>query len=357
MLRLAALCLALLGAAAQAETLRVATWNVGLDREGPGLLLRDIPRDEDAQIDAVAQVIARTAPDILLLQKVDYDRDLHALRALRDRLAEDGPRYEHVFALRPNSGMATGLDMDGDGRRGNERDAQGYGAFSGQAGMAILSRHPIDRAAVQDFSALLWRDLPGALLPVREDGTPFPSAEAQAIQRLSYTGHWVVPVRLSSGPLHLMVFHATPPVFDGAEDANGRRNHDEIRFWRLYLDGVFGPAPEARFVVMGDANLDPADSDGRRGAIRALLADPRLQDPRPTRPGPVARDPGTAGDPALHTVRWPDIAALRVSYILPSADLEVAGAGVHWPAEGTPEGDLAATANHHRLVWVDLALD
>jgi len=343
---LIALCLVLVSWPALAETLRVATWNVGLDRGGPGVLLRDIMRGEDAQVDAIARVIARTEPDILLLQKVDYDHDLHALRALRDRLAQDGAHYDHVFALRPNSGMPTGLDMDGDGRRGNERDAQGYGAFSGQGGMAIMSAFPIDADAVQDFSARLWRDLPGAQLPKRADGTPFPSPEAQQIQRLSYTGHWVVPILLPSGPLRLMAFHATPPVFDGPEDANGRRNHDEIRFWQLYLDGAFGAAPRARFILMGDANLDPDHGDG--AAIRALLDDPRLQDPRPAHMGPA---------PRYATVEWEQTGPRRVSYILPSVDLQIAGAGIHWPSGGTEARDAAATASHHRLTWVDLALD
>lgn len=321
-------------------------------------MLRDILRGTDPQIEAMAKVMAEVRPDILLLQNVDYDLDLAALTALRDRLAEHGPRYDHLFALRPNSGMATGLDMDGDGRRGGPGDAQGFGAFSGQGGLALLSRHPIARDAVQDFSALLWRDLPDALLP-EENGAPFPSAEAQAIQRLSHTGHWVVPVLLPSGVLHVLAFHATPPVFDGPQDVNGRRNHDEIRFWQLYLDGAFGPAPGARFVLLGDANLDPADSDGRRAAIRDLLADPRLQDPRPMRPGPVPPAPGKTGDPRLHSVDWPapGPGGLRVSYVLPSRDLRVSGGAVHWPPEDTPEGDLAARASPHRLVWVDLAFD
>jgi endonuclease/exonuclease/phosphatase family metal-dependent hydrolase len=325
-----------------------------LERRGPGLLLRDILRDTDPQVAAIAEGVTQLAPDILLLQEVDHDRDLHALRALRDRLARDGPHYPHILALRPNSGLYTGRDMDGDGRCCDARDAQGYGAFSGQGGMALLSRYPIDRDAVQDFSALLWRDLPGALLPVNSDGAPFPSPEAQAMQRLSYTGHWVVPVILPDGPLTLMVFHATPPVFDGAEDANGRRNHDELRFWQHVLDGAFGPAPQTRFVLMGDANLDPDDSDGRRGAIRALLSDPRLQDPRPMRPGPVAPTPNKSGDPRLHTVDWPPPGPgpLRVSYILPSRDLRIGDAGIHWPLidETTP------AASRHRPVWVDLAM-
>ncbi|WP_338049938.1 endonuclease/exonuclease/phosphatase family protein [Roseovarius tolerans] len=331
--------------------MRLATWNVELERRGPGLLLRDILREDDPQITAIAAVIAALSPDILLLQEVDHDHDLHALRALRDRLAQDGPHYPHILALRPNSGMHTGHDMDGNGRCCDARDAQGYGAFSGQGGMALLSRLPIDHDAVRNFSDLLWRDLPGALLPTHDDGTAFPSPETQAVQRLSYTGHWVVPLMLPSGPLHLLAFHATPPVFDGHEDANGRRNHDEIRFWQVFLDGAFGPPSQARFVLMGDANLDPDNSDGRQGAIRALLADPRLHDPRPMRPGPVAPTPDKSGDPRLHTVDWPDPGpgSLRVSYILPSRDLRVTGTGIHWPED-------SATASRHRLVWVDLTL-
>ena len=34
-------------------------------------------------------------------------------------------------------------------------------------------------------------------------------------------------------------------------------------------------------MVMGKANLDPFDGEGRHGAIRELLADRRLQDPAP----------------------------------------------------------------------------
>jgi len=336
----------------------VASWNVGLDRKGPGLLLRDILRDEDPQIAAIAVIVAKMRPDILVLQKLDYDLDLIALHALRDRISKDGWHFDHLFARRPNSGRATGLDMDGDGRLGGPGDAQGFGHFSGQGGMAILSRYPIDSERAKDFSAVLWRDLPGAIRPVT-DAMPFPSPPAAAVQRLSYVGHWVVPVSLPSGLMHLLAFHATPPVFDGPEDLNGRRNHDEIRFWQLYLDGAFGPPPKDRFIVIGDANLDPEDSDGRREAISGLLADPRLQDPRPMRQGAVEQGEGQTGDPRLDTAAWPAPGPgdLRVDYVLPAATMKVGGGGVYWPPDGTPEADLADAASRHRMVWVDLEID
>lgn len=269
---------------------------------------------------------------MLLLQGVDHDRDLLTLAALRDRIAQGGPHYPHIFALRPNSGWPTGLDMDGDGQRGGPGDAQGYGAFSGQGGMALLSRYPIDAASARDFSMFLWRDLPDALLPRAEDG-PFPSPEAQAIQRLASVGHWAVPVVLQNGRLTILAFHAAPPVFDGPEDRNGRRNADEIRLWQHILDGGLGPAPPTPFVIAGVANLDPSRGEGRHGAIRALLDDPRLLDPLP----------GHA------TALWPQTGPLRVSYLLPSVDLRVTGAGLHPPA---PE-----LTGPHGLVWVDLAVD
>ncbi|WP_299846356.1 endonuclease/exonuclease/phosphatase family protein [uncultured Roseovarius sp.] len=340
---------------AAAETIRIATYNTELDRGGPGLLLRDILSGDDPQVVAVSQVISRISPDILVLQRVDYDLGLKAVSALRDAIAEQGAEYPYIFALRPNTGLYTGLDMDGDGRVGEARDAQGYGEFAGQSGMAVLSRLPIDQTQVQDFSEMLWRDLPGAILP-HHNGQPFPSDEALAIQRLSTVGHWVVPVALENTVLDLMIFHASPPVFDGPEDRNGKRNYDEIKFWQLFLDGSLGPPPDGAFTLIGVANLDPMDSDGRKEAIRALLEDDRLQDPQPMRNGKVVQDPAHIGDPQLDTADWPEPGpgALRVDYILPSSDLVVTDAGVYWPTEGTADADLMHNASRHRLVWVDL---
>lgn len=330
------------------------------------MLLRDIRSAADPQVEAAATVVALNRPDILLLTGIDFDLRLVALAAFAERVtAAGGPDYPHRFALRPNTGMATGLDLDGDGRRGGPGDAQGFGAFAGQGGMAVLSRLPIDEAAVADYSGLLWRDLPGALI----EGAA-PGDGGAAIQRLSTTGHWAVPVLLQDGRrLTLLAFLATPPVFDGPEDRNGRRNHDETAFWSRLLDGAltFAPPPPP-YVVAGDANLDPVDGDGRHAALAALLADPRLADPRPASAGGRAAarlqggaNAGQTGDPALDTVDWPDAGPgdpgnRRVDYVLPSADLTLRGAGVFWPAAGAPGAEAAMAASRHRLVWVDVDL-
>ncbi len=297
----------------------------------------------------MAQVIARVSPDILLLQGVDYDHRLITLAALRDVIADHGRHYPHIFALRPNTGMPTGIDIDGDGRTGGARDRQSFGQYSGQDGMALLSRHPVRESAVEDFSSLLWKDVPGSLALAAGEPEAL-SASALNVQRLSSTGHWVIPIQIGDDVLKLLTFHATPPVFDGPEDRNGRRNHDEIRFWQHYLDGAFGPATKDPFILIGNANLDPYRSEGRKTAILSLLSDPRLQDPRPAR---------TDEPTALDTVDWPPPGPgkMRVSYILPSAGLIVSAAGVYWPEIGTAEAAIVEAASRHRVVWIDLELE
>lgn len=333
--------LAAFGLTAGAAPLRIATFSPDLSRDGPGLLLRDLGR-KDAQIAAVVQVIAAARPDILLLTDFDWDDEGRALDALTGRLAAAGLDYPHRFAARPNAGMATDLDLNGDGRLGSADDAQGFGRFPGQGGMAILSRHPI--GPVTDHSAFLWRDLPGNLMP------PLPGAVG-AIRRLSSTGHWDATITANGQPLHLLAMSATPPVFDGPEDLNGRRNHDELAFWLTHL-------PDAPFVLAGNLNLDPKDSEGRPGALARIMA--HVSDPLPRSAGGAAAgggvNAGHKGDPALDTGDWPDERApgnLRVDYVLPQKGLKVLDAGVFWPADG-PLAKAALAASAHRLVWLDL---
>lgn len=327
----------------------------------------DIEKAEDPQVHAVADVIISVSPDIVLLTSFDYDYHLKALSAFAGLLDAKGRAYPHIFALHPNKGMLTPLDLDGDGELGGPGDAQGFGYFAGQGGMALLSRFPIDQENVQDYSAVLWSDFPDALLPSL-GGEAFPSEQALRIQRLSTTGHWVVPVILPDGhKLDLMAWHATPPVFDGPEDRNGRRNHDETIFWRAFLDGeINGTSPQSSFVVLGDANLDPYDGDGIGEAMLSLLTHPKIHDPKPDSQGGEQAAELQAGANLSHkgparfdTVDWRDENGpgnLRVDYVLPSADLSVEGAGVYWPPQGHEMYDIVESASPHRLVWVDIGL-
>jgi len=336
---------------ASADPLRIATWNVGLDRTGPGLLVAELAKGDTPQIAAVVRVLAALDADVVLLTSLDYDRGGVALGLLAERLSVAGIDYPHRFALRPNTGMQTGFDVDGNGRIGDPQDAQGWGLFSGQAGMAILSRLPLDAGAARDHSGFLWRDLPGALLPEGMD------LRLKDVQRLATTGFWVVPVMTGHGPLDLMAWHATPPVFDGPGDRNGLRNHDEAAFWRHLLDGALPMIPpRGPFVLLGDANLDPADGDGLAEGIAALLAHPALQDPG-QRGAHGRTESAHQGDPALDTALYEDIGGLRLDYVLPSVGLTVIASGVLWPDPAEPLAADLMTASHHFPVWVDLEMD
>ena len=346
----------------------MATFNVGLKRDGPGLLLRDILKDGDPQITAAINVIAAVGPDVLLLTNFDFDLNLVALTAFTDVLTNAGTSYSHLFALPPNSGLATGLDLNADGRLATPDDAQGYGKFAGYGGMALLSRHPISVEQVQDFSQLLWRDVPGSSLPKVSAVAGMP--DILDVQRLSSKGHWDVPIVLPDGTtLRLLAFHASTPAFGGANDRNIWRNRDEVSFWQKYLDGqISGTAPNNHFVIVGDANLDPNDGQGIRSTISDLINHPLIQDPKPTSAGAVQAavvqrgvNRSHSGKPALDTADWRDTNGpgnLRVDYVLPSTDFHVLDAGVFWPASDDPNfgmlSDRDPKSSWHGLVWVDL---
>lgn len=329
------------GPMALAAPLRIASYSPDLSRDGPGLLLRDLER-KDKQIAAVVAVIAEARADVLLLTGFDWDHEGRALAAFRSRLAAAGLDYPHVFAPRPNAGVETGLDLDQDGRLGTADDKQGFGRFTGQGGMVLLSRYPL--GPVVDHTGALWRDLPGNRMPKVPP-------EVAAVQRLSSTGHWDVTVTVAGLPLHLLAMSASPPVF-GRNDRNARRNHDELAFWLQHL-------PEAPFVLAGKLNMDPLDSAGDPGALAAIMA--KVQDTAPqstggAQAGAAGVNARHKGDPALDTGDWPDDKApgnLRVDYVLPQQGLKVLDSGVIWPVEG-PLAQLALTASSHRLVWVDL---
>ena len=354
-------------------------------RPGAGLLLHELGKGS-AQIDAIVEIVLRVRPDVLLLTKFDRDPEGRALAAFAGRLGAGlgglaGLDFPHLYQGPVNSGVPSGRDLDGDGARRGPRDAHGYGRFPGQFAMALLSRFPVERAAARSFNRFRWAALPGADRPVDPDGTPHHPDAVWRDLRLSSVGHWDVPVALpGEARLHLLAAHPTPPAFDGPEDLNGRRNAGEIRLLTGLIDGAGwvvdddgragGLAPGAPFVFAGDLNADPHDGEARRGAIRALLAHPRVQDPRPASAGGAeAAAQGGAnaaheGPPALDTADWrdrPGPGNLRVDYVLPSAGLEVTGAGVFWPPEGHPlarlvRGGREPASSNHRLVWVDVAI-
>lgn len=363
------------------ETIRVATFNVcELSTDKLEATAAD-GSGTDPQVRAAAEIVRRIDPDVLVLQEIDHDYrapdDLaaNARRFATAYLAEGGESaYPHVFAAPCNTGIASGHDLDGDGRasrpsdtgdRAYGGDSFGFGLYPGQYSMAVLSRFPIDAAAARTFQELLWRDLPGNHLP-----PGFYDEATLDVLRLSSKSHWDVPIRIGDGILHLWVSHPTPPIFDGDEDLNGRRNFDEIAFWVAYLEGSEalyddrgergGAAPGGAFVIAGDLNSDPrADNafyEGRQ-SIELLLGHPRVRDTGDvcTGRGGVEHAGDDAGEWAARSTAVFDD-GMRLDYLLPGRDLEVVDGGVFWPAEDVdPKGArLATEASDHRLVWIDL---
>ncbi|MCB9896971.1 MAG: alkaline phosphatase [Planctomycetes bacterium] len=379
--------------------LRVATFNASLFRGAPGELARDLgDLGGDAagarQAAQIVEILRRVHPDVLLVNEFDYDPAAPAEAAARLQKALAAPAAEgdasrplvlpERFVAPVNTGVPSGVDLDGDGVVGTEgpaaaRDALGYGVFPGQYGMLVLSRFPIDRARARTFQHVLWKDMPGAHLP-RDPDDPtrgFYSDAALAVLPLPSKSLWDVPVRVDGHELHVVVSHPTPPVFDGPEDRNGLRNADEIRLladvlaggeagaWLVDDRGGRGGLPsDASFVALGDLNCDPLDGDGVPGAVARLLAVPRVN----ATVTPASRGAARAakafggknatqrGRPEHDTTDFDDatVGNLRLDYVLPSSDLRVLDSGVYWPAEGEPGAELV-DASDHRLVWMDLA--
>jgi len=364
---------------APVPTLRVATFNVSLYGKQAGQILDRLSDGEDRQAEKIAAIVQTVRPDILVVNEIDFDAESKTARVLNDLYfarSQDGLEawsFPHVQSFPSNTGVDSGLDINGDQKLGSPDDAWGYGVYPGQYAMAVFSRHAIRVDEIRSFQNLLWSEMPGALVPVDpKTGKGYYSDEVWSELRLSSKNHVDVPVRVDGRTLHVLASHPTPPVFDGPADHNGCRNHDEIRLWTEYIGGgendwlrddgagTGGLAAEEAFVIFGDLNADPDFGDGRREAIENLLAHPRTIDPEPAPAG--ATDDAEAGrnQSPLATADFGRNGLMRVDYVLPGDQFRVVDAGVFWPRK--VDGDDVArrqrdrmTASDHRLVWVDVA--
>jgi len=373
------LILALAGSSAMAQettkSIRVATFNAALNRKSLGELSEGLQKG-DPQATKIAEIIQTVSPDIILINEIDLDQnsvELFATNYLNKALPPDKNKWQFHFSAPVNTGVDSGLDLDGNGKLHEPNDAWGFGAYPGQYGMAVFSRFSIQTQNVRTFQNFRWSQMPNALQPPNY----YPENIWKQL-RLSSKSHWDVPIRVENQTIHILASHPTPPVFDGPEDRNGRRNHDEVR---LFLDYISPPSnsdyivddqnrrgglPEnAHFAILGDLNADPVDGDGQSDAIRKILAHPRVaQYPTPISTGAVqaAESSGGAnakqkGNPAQDTGDFNDKnpGNLRIDYVLPSATLRVVDQGVYWPSstQSKEENELVQ-ASDHRLVWVDV---
>lgn len=360
----------------QPISVRFATYNSSLYDEADGGLIARLEKGDEAAR-KIAAVIQLQRPDVLLINEFDYDSEQRAAELFQRQYLEvrhsglAPVRYDYRYSAPVNTGEPSGLDLDHDGQTDSPNDAWGFGKHPGQYGLLVLSRFPIDAAAVRSFRKFLWKDLPKARRPMNPDGSPYHSDAVWQQLRLSSKSHWDIPIETALGKVHFLVSHPTPPVFDGPERRNLARNADEIALWTHYISessaewlcddkGQCGGLPDAeRFVLAGDLNADRLDGDGDHQAIAALLDAPRVDSsfiPHSYGAIEVAEAYGfeRTGDVATHTGDFgPRTGTLRIDYVLPSQDLKILGGGVFWPRKDGAGYDWTLASDHH-MVWLDL---
>lgn len=376
------------GSGSRQGIVRVATFNAALNRPSEGQLITDLKSGDDRQIRAIAELVRAVRPDILLINEFDFDAESEALMLFKRRYLEskdsdnEPMMYPYTFTAPANTGLDSGFDLDNDARTGGPGDAWGYGEFPGQYAMLLLSRFPIKLNEVRTFQQFLWKDMPGALLP-----PDWYEPEELASLRLSSKSHWDIPIAIDTGDrihtTHVLTSHPVPPVFDGPEDRNGRRNYDEIRLFADYISDTRGNAyiyddhgqyggldrDYESFLIMGDLNADPIDGDSLRNASRQLIDHEHINDdvtPSSALAFEVDRSQGGQnrhhrGDPRLDTADFNDqrTGNLRVDYILPSKrGIRVICATVLWQNGRNDESDrlnaAIIDASDHRLVFMDV---
>lgn len=349
--------------------IRIATYNASLYGKSAGQVFDRLKTGRDRQAQSIAAIVQTIRPDVLLVNEIDHEVDAMTAKQLRDLYFSkgtgdrEGIEYPFVYSAPSNTGIDSGIDLNGDGKVDGPDDAWGYGVYPGQYAFTVFSRFPIDVEAIRTFQNFTWSKLPGALRPIAPGAPkPFHNDATWNALRLSSKNHVDVPIIIGGRTLHVLASHPTPPVFDGPEDRNGCRNHDEIAFWIHYIEDhsaivddrglAGGLTPQSTFVILGDLNSDPIAGGSRPEAIRDLLMHPRVTDPKPRR---LSSSESTPADEANDTADFGRVGELRADYVLPSSDLKVRASQVFWPASGEKGSDWIH-ASDHRMVWIDAIL-
>jgi hypothetical protein len=309
----------------KATTMRVACYDLG------GVRTRDLLRSDARRVKALAEIIQRVRPNILVVSGIDRDDEgapdvppnappgLNASRFVDRYLAVPQakgliPLNYETFMPVTNSGQPSGMDLDHSGsiesawvdpaegatataqenaaRARYSGDCWGPGAYPGQRGIAVLvdPRLSIDRASIRTIRLMPWDYMPASSLAM-DDRTGKPAwytpEEAKTI-RLASTCLVDVPVKVPNGSV-LHVISTLPTEIGGHDEQQrrARRNRDEIRLLTDYIEGQGyivddagrggGLEPGASFVVLANLNATPGDPAGYRDPIaHDLFISPRL---------------------------------------------------------------------------------
>ncbi len=282
--------------------LRFATFNASLNRERPGPAPSPTcPHPPTRRPVRSPRSSSGPGRMSLLINEFDFDRAAARRRCSRTTTSSVGhngaPPIHYPYRVHravSNTGVASGFDLNNDGRVVTQPGAPGTATTrSASVPSPVSSAWPCTPATrstadrVRTFQRFLWKDMPGALLP-DDPATPAPAdwyspEELGRLPAVVARRHWDLPdPGRAIAPCTSSLSHPTPPVFDGPEDRNGRRNFDEIRFWADYVRPGARPRtsttttgtsrrPAARvaaFVIAGDQNSRPVR---RRHAFPARI--------------------------------------------------------------------------------------
>ncbi|MGF1792824.1 endonuclease/exonuclease/phosphatase family protein [Photobacterium profundum] len=363
------------------------------------------------QIRNVAAVIQKNRPNVLMMAEYNNDgtgEDKAALVGFQDNYLSiaqsiDGAggeanlepiTFPHFESYSTNTGLASGLDLDNDGKIEGPGDAWGFGMYHGQYAFALMSQYEIDTENTRTFQTFKWKDLEDAQIPTiticdgsqtipdgMSCGDEWYTDEEWEQVRLSSKNHVdapiIIPTENGEEVVHLLMSHPTPPVFDTGK--NKAQNAAEVKFWNQYIQGKEffyddaglngGLADNAKFVIMGDQNLDPVAGDGFSDVMQTLHDDPLVNQKvmngelYPTSYGASEH----AVDKSLNHPKPNRISStfgLGVDYAIPSANMNIVDSGVYWSAsyeEGRKlfndtrigqYGDGKSVSSDHRMVWI-----
>ena len=372
--------------------LRIATFNVSMEalnyadkteRDTVNIDSNELTQalqNDHLQIRNIAEIIQRINPDIILLNEFDrVDDSASNIRYFinnylgKSQHNQQTINYPYFYQGAVNTGVKMNSDLNQDGKSNQlPADTHGFGYFIGHFGMVLLSKYPIDEKAIRTFQKFKWHDMPNALKPINpETNQPWFAQETWQALRLSSKSHWDIPIKINGETIHILASHPTPPVFDGLENRNGNRNHDEIRFWFDYINAEQGAyiyddnhhkgALEAnqRFIIIGDQNASSVEGDAiitnKSQGIVALLNSDKIQDSLPTSVG-GQNNSSENSNGIHHTAHW----GMRADYVLPSTvGFIIKKSGVFWPQQDEKTYRLIKNrqaSSDHRLVWIDVKL-
>ncbi len=370
------------------SSLRVALFNVAMSQATAGQILAQTASSDTERFKKIAAIIQHVRPDVLLLCEFDHPGQggddgaldnfcchyLGVAQPVESGSTTTPIAYPYRYLPPTNTGLLSDVDFNRDGKCTLPEDGYGFGEHHGHYGFVILSRYPLDESQMRSWQHFLWRDMPGNQMP-----SAYYSAEAKDVFRLSSKNHIALPIIVEDRTIHLLCCHPTPPVFDGEEKRNLRRNHDELRLLVDIIDNAdylyddkgvqAGLASTESFIVMGDLNADSIDGDGSKSAIKQLLHHPRINHTVSS----GKKTPKSVGSRFVRlwqtrigrASEWTHLSGLRLDYVLPSADLSVTNSGVFWPDRKDLMRSLVVddkgrerpqAGSDHRLVWIDIRL-